>query len=442
MCMLWSRYKRVRLSKIGSALLTTILVAVSPIAIRAQQASASDVVSVASPGILNLLPDTLGGRKASGDLKRVDVDNIAEFDNIGEDIGYKAAIYREYSVVSAVFREYSGSRVEVFETRNSFAALGLFQFKSGTGKRTNKSLDIGFGGAQLEGGIIFWKGNFFVRVLGTSDKALRGTSAAQETLARAVANAIVSTSPPEMRPSLFDRLPANLPDALLVPESPRYFLGPESLNVFVEHGRDLFQFVGDTEAVAAQYEKVDSGNSVPSQGKALDQTKHVDSPRAVGTPTPLPLKLVIVECHTPEFATDELARVTNYVSSLSETEQQQIVFKRTGNYIVAAVNVVDRQFAEGLVNSVEYPYTVKWLRNPLWPTNDPFRPQKAAEMLLSTFGLIGLMILTVLVGGTIFGTSVFLKRRRRQQEVFSDAGGMLRLDIEPFLLGLPPKRDE
>jgi len=56
-----------------------------------------------------------------------------------------------------------------------------------------------------------------------------------------------------------------------------------------------------------------------------------------------------------------------------------------------------------------------------------------------------LILLTVLTVGTVFGTTIFLKRRKRQKEIFSDAGGMLRLDLDPFesaLLGLPPKREE
>jgi len=149
-----------------------------------------------------------------------------------------------------------------------------------------------------------------------------------------------------------------------------------------------------------------------------------------------------VEYHTPEFATDEMSRITDFVGSLPEVEQKEIVFKRAGNYVVAATGVTDREFAEGLINSIQYPYTVKWLRNPLWPVNDPFRTQKAAQMLLSTFGLLGLILMTVLIVGTVFGATVFLKRRKQQREVFSDAGGMLRLDIEPFVLALPPKRSE
>jgi hypothetical protein len=400
------------------AVLALVFLVTSQLAIRADNpAPGDDVVVLASSGSsLRLLPDMLAGQKATSDAKRVGSDRIADV------VGAMAPIYQEYFVVSAGWREYAGARVDVFETRNQFAALGLFQFSSEGAKTKNRGLDIGSESAQLDDAIIFWKGNFIVRVSGSNQKGTGGTTALHVALARAVANSIVAANPAETRPPLFDSLPSNLPYAVLMPGSQRYFLGSESLNTFVEHGRDMFEFRGDTEAVVAQYTK--------AGGEPIAGT------------IPAPLKLVIVECHTPEFATDELARVSSYVESLSEIEQQKIIFKRTGNYIVAAVDVGDREFAEGLVNSVQYPYTVKWLRNPLWPTNDPFRAQKAAEMLLSTFGLLGLILLTVLVGGTVFGASVFLKRRKRQREIFSDAGGMLRLDIEPYMLALPPKRDE
>jgi hypothetical protein len=237
-----------------------------------------------------------------------------------------------------------------------------------------------------------------------------------------------------------------LPSASLVPESRQYFLGSESLNTSVEHGREMFEFVGDTEAVMGQYPQGEISNGPVSQARASDQaTVNVRSAQGSAPSSPdSSLKLLIVECHTPQFATDAMERVTSYVSSLPEFEQQQIVLKRTGNYVIEALNVRNREVAEGLINSVQYPYTVKWLRNPLWPANDPFRMEKAANMLLSTFGLLGLILVTVLAVGSIVGTTIFLKRRKQQREVFSDAGGMLRLDIDQFesvLLGLPPKRD-
>jgi hypothetical protein len=420
------------------AALAVALIVLVPFANWAQQVPTSDkpaagpeAVSVAAPSpVMRLLPDTLAGQKATSDPRQVGRDNIVEF------VAERAPIYQEYLVVSAASREYAGARVEVYETRNQFAALGLFEFNSGAGQTRNRELEVGWRGAQVDRELIFWKGNFFVRVFGFPQ-----TSGRHEILARAVANAIVPGGPTETRSPLFDSLPSTVAGAAQVPGSQRYFLGPESLNTFIEHGREMFGFLGDTEAVTADYTAVEGGNAGASQALNSNQTKG-KSNSAVPAPAASPLKLVIVECHTPEFATDELARITNYVSSLPETEQHRIVFKRTGNYIIAAMNVGNREVAEGLVNSVQYPYTVKWLRNPLWPTNDPFRTQKAAEMLLSTFGLLGLILLTVLLGGTIFGASVFLKRRKRQREIFSDAGGMLRLDIEPFLLALPPKRDE
>jgi len=106
------------------------------------------------------------------------------------------------------------------------------------------------------------------------------------------------------------------------------------------------------------------------------------------------------------------------------------------------MNVDDRSAAQQLVDSVTYPYSVKWLRNPLWATTDPFRAQKAAAMLVSTFGILGLILLTVFVVGSGFGTLIFLHRRKQQRGVFSDAGGMMGLHLDPVeasLLGLPPR---
>ena len=418
--------------------LALVVIFLAAFAVGARQAPAGDkppasaeVVPIATsnpPG--QLLPFNLAGVLATSELKEFHKDSLRDL------VGETATIYQEYKVISAASREYGRVRVDVFHTQNQFAAFGLFRFIAGTAKNQAAPKELGEGPVRLEGETVFWKGNFFVRLRGAVSPS------AAQALARAIAAAIDSPGAGVTHPPLLDSLPA----ASIMPGSERYFLGPESLDADLKHGREMFEFVGETEAATAEYKQDRGLNGGTGQAASPNQpsvgTRSGPMNGSAVSTSRSPVKLVVVECHTPQFATDEMARVTGYISSLPEIEQQQIVFKRTGNYIVAAVNVDDREFAEGLINSVQYPYTVKWLRNPLWPTNDPFRVQKAADMLLSTFGLLGLILLTVLMGGTVFGTTVFLKRRKQQREVFSDAGGMLRLDIEPFALALPPKRDK
>jgi uncharacterized protein DUF6599 len=403
----------------------------------ARQAGAAEVIPLASSSSPSrLLPDTLAGFKATGDIRQVERENLRDL------VGDKAAVSREYLVTSAASREYGRARVDVFETQNQFAAFGLFTFNTGTSNSKLLAGEPGSGRAQVDGELVFWKGNFFVRVGDSNAKAARGSAALHEALARGVAAAIVPRNPAVTRPPLLDSLPARSK----VPGSERYLLGPESLDAFVEHGGEMFELAGDTEAVIGEYIREGSNGNASAPQRFVPTTPQAGGANGeTTTASDSRLKLLIVECHTPQIATDAMTRVTSYVSSLAESEQQNIIAKRTGNYIVVAVNAGDREFAEGLIDSVQYPYTVKWLRNPLWPTNDPFRTQKAAEMLLSTFGLLGLILMTVLVVGTVFGATIFLKRRKRQQEIFSDAGGMLRLDIDQFesvILGLPPKRSE
>lgn len=388
-------------------------------------------VAPASP-LAGMLTDKLAGVAATGEVAQFDGDRLAEI------VLDKAKAYQEYRVSRAVSRQYAGTRVDVFQTQNEFTAFGLFTFSSSGKKQTQDGL--GSGGALVDGVVMFWKDNYFVRV--AAGDSVRAKPAAAVALARAVARAIVPRSEAATRPALLESLPASQ----MISGSERYFLGPESLSGYVERGREMFEFPGDAEAVLAEYNQ-------SSPTGALDQTKAAGTatgkPGSGGEPhtseSALPLKLIIVEYHTPQFATDAVSGLNEFVESLPEEERNRIVFQREGNYVIEAVNVRDRELAQGLMGSIKYPYTVKWLRNPLWPTNDPFRMEKTAQMLISTFGLLGLILLTVLGVGSAFGATIFLKRRKQQQEIFSDAGGMLRLEIDSFestLLGLPPKRSD
>jgi len=390
----------------------------SPFSIRGQQPAAAgnpQVIAVTTERPLtDLLPDKLAGIKATGDVKQVTADTLAEL------VGDQATVYREYYVTRAASRQYGAARVDVFASAHPFGGFGLLTFYGGTSHTTADA--IGAGSARTHDALVFWKNTYFVRVTAANGQS-RAPLSGDTALARAVAGEIPARNPAE-RPVVFH----SLPEASRVATSPRYYLGPESLNTAVAGSRDLYAFNGDAEAVVAEYEL---GPDI------------VLGKRAPVSPLG-PMRLVIIEYHTPQFAYDAINRANEFVSSLPETEQQRIIIKREGNYIVEAVNFDDRNAAQAIVDAVEYPYGVQWLHHPSIPSPDPFRAQKAAQMLLSTFSLLGLLLGSVLVCGIIFGTTMFLKRRKRMQAAFSDAGQMLRLNLSPFegtILGLPPKRE-
>jgi hypothetical protein len=189
-------------------------------------ATAAQVVPLATTDpIARLLPNTLDGVKATGDIKRFSGESFRDL------VGDEAAVYQEYRVGSAASRDYRAARVDVFETQNQFAAFGLFTFGTGVSKNKSVSKDIGSGGASVNNQILFWKGRFFVRV---SDTNRKPAPAESEALARAVADLITAGNSAVTHPPLLD----SLPETSLVPGSKRYFLGPEALNTFVAHGRE------------------------------------------------------------------------------------------------------------------------------------------------------------------------------------------------------------
>jgi hypothetical protein len=395
------RYQRV-LSFIAIAVfsITQHSAAVADVQPSGEQNSGSMAVAPSRP-MQELLPEKIAGLAATGELKQYEPENLAEL------TGDRTPAFQEYSIGAAASRQYGTTRVDVFETKDQFTAFGLFSYNAGLSDSQNA--EVGIDGARSGGSLIFWKGKYFIRVI--AGNSSNRASAGELRLARALADRVAMREDIPARPPLLDSLPAQS----IVVESQRYLLGPESLNAFVERGGDVFGFAGDAEAVMAEYNVGDK------------------------------LKLVIVEYHTPQFATDAFARASEHFESLGEADRDRIIFKREGNYIVQALNVADRAAAQSLIDSIKYDYVVKWLKEPPGPGEDPLRAQKAAQMLLSTFGILGIMILAVLVGGAAFGTTIFLKRRKRQQQIFSDAGGMLRLELDPFeatIIGLPPKRGD
>jgi hypothetical protein len=397
----------------------------------AQQPAANgnqQIIAVATEKpVADFLPDKLAGSKATGDVKSVAIDHLGDL--VGDQA---AAIYREYYITRAASRQYGAARIDVFESAHPFGAFGLLTFYGGA----NHNDSIGAGSAHTDNALIFWKSNYFVRVTAANGQATRAQLDGYTGLAKAVAGEI-SMSKPDARPVVF----RSLPDAARA-ANPRYFLGPESLNTDINGSRDIYAFNGDAEAVVAEYALKPAAaekSATPSAASSQATTSQTSTTPAADT-----MKLAIIEYNTPQFAYDAIGRANSYIKSLPEADQQRIIIKREGNYIIEAVNFNDRQAAQSVVDAVQYPYGVQWLHHPLLPSPDPFREQKAAQMLISTFGLLGILLGSVLVCGSIFGTTMFLKRRKRMQAAFSDAGEMLRLDLDPFektILGLPPKRD-
>lgn len=408
------------------SLVATACLIASPFSIRAQQpatASPQPVVAVTTERPLgDLLPDKLAGIKATGSVKQVATDSLAEL------VGDQVTVYREYYVTRAASRQYGAARVDIFASTHPFGAFGLLTFY---GSASRAAADqIGADSARTADALVFWKNNYFIRVMAANGQP-RAPMSGDAALARAVAGEITAQRFEE-RPVIFRSLPAGARPATGL----RYFLGPESLNTAVAGSRDLYAFNGDAEAVVAEY------------GLKPDAATGRRSGAATKTEVPAmatePMRLVIIEYHTPQFAYDAINRANQFVSSLPEAEQQRMIVKREGNYIVEAVNFDDRNAAQAIVDAVQYPYGVQWLHHPSIPSPDPFRGQKAAQMLLSTFSLLGVLLGTVLVCGSIFGTMMFLKRRKAMQAAFSDAGQMLRLELsslEGAILGLPPKRE-
>lgn len=191
--------------------------------------------------------------------------------------------------------------------------------------------------------------------------------------------------------------------------------------VSVETLRDQFgaqsvfsavDFVGGAEAVAAQY-----GNS----------------------------ELIIVEFNTPQLATDNDQRITAKLQELRNQGQPvPTAYRRVGNYSVFVFDAPSELAANQLIDQVKYEQMVQWLGE------NPYLYERALrEFTQTTLGVFvnvvkgsGLALVSCLAVGGLFGGLLFIRRRAQQRdaEAYSDAGAMLRLNLDEMTPEVDPAR--
>ncbi|MET0623020.1 MAG: DUF6599 family protein [Pyrinomonadaceae bacterium] len=307
----------------------------------------------------------------------------------------------DYEVTSDARRVYTSADgksfgVHVARASSESAAYSLFTHRAGSTRPSAVRLgEVGTVSVSTPKEILFARGRTFAAV---SDV---GQGAADPQALNDFARAFAATL--EGGESGLPVLVAHLPDWEKTYDRAAYAVTLPALQTAA--GRrpvlDAVALEGGAEAVAANY------------GEAL---------------------LVVVEFTTPQHAFDADAAVNQRIAELKAAGQPvPSSYKRVGNYAVFVFDAPDAA-AEKLAAGVKWEKDVRWLGH------NPYAEEIAVRAYTSTMGVVilttlittGVAILLCLGVGGLIGGAVFLRRRARQaeQEVYSDAGGMVRLNIE------------
>ncbi len=166
---------------------------------------------------------------------------------------------------------------------------------------------------------------------------------------------------------------------------------------------DLIDFTGGAEAVTAQY---DAG------------------------------KLLIIEYNSPETSIETDTKIKQRLAEMPSNPP--IFYRRIGNYNAFIFDGNNETAANTLLDQIKYEKMVQWLGK------DPYAQQRAERVYLLAAGELILTTLLMIVGGfgsavlagIFFGIVVYYIReqKRNQTQIYTDAGGMTRLNLD----GLTP----
>jgi hypothetical protein len=156
-------------------------------------------------------------------------------------------------------------------------------------------------------------------------------------------------------------------------------------------------------------------------------------------------KVLLVEFNTPQLATDNDQRIIARIHELWNLGQPApTAYRRVGNYSVFVFDAPDEQTANRLIDQVKYEQVVSWLgENPNILRNAEERYiNTTLGVLVAVLKASGYAALACFGVGGIIGALLFTHRRNQQRAVtaYSDAGGMLRLNLDEMSADLSRRR--
>lgn len=156
-------------------------------------------------------------------------------------------------------------------------------------------------------------------------------------------------------------------------------------------------------------------------------------------------KILIVEFNTPQLATENDQRINARIQELWRLGQPApTAYRRVGNYSVFVFDAPDVLRANSLINEVKYEQVVQWLGD-----NPNILREAEKRYVNTTLGVLvavlkasGYAALLCLGVGGLIGGLLFSYRRAQQKAAtaYSDAGGMLRLNLDDLSAETNPSR--
>ena len=156
-------------------------------------------------------------------------------------------------------------------------------------------------------------------------------------------------------------------------------------------------------------------------------------------------KILIIEFNTPQLATENDQRIKNRIQELWKLGQPSpTAYRRVGNYSVFVFDAPDEATAKQLIDQVKYEQVVQWLGD-----NPNIYKEAEKRYINTTLGVLvavlkasGYAAVACLGLGGLIGGLLFSYRRSQQKEVtaYSDAGGMLRLNLDELTPETDPAR--